>query len=134
MNFKEFLDEAKLNTKDTVDFLYADDKFMSKLKRFFTLNWVAPFEGTKRVGERALSKMGFNKEEIKVISDASYIATGEAIVKFGKARDGEPSKENFNGWMINLESPVSGGASEQSEEVKSFIKKRISELLKGKLK
>lgn len=126
MGEAEELEEAK--PKDIGKFLYGEDSFMSKVKRFFTLNWIEPMNGNKEHGIRALRKAGFDNSEIKEIRDAVYIAVGEAIDKFGDPEAGRPDDSNFTGWMIDMSSPASGGVF-ADEKVKQYVKKRVGQIL-----
>lgn len=109
--------------------IYGDDSFGSKIKRFFTFNWIVPINGTKKTGERYLRKLGFTNSEIKTIRASVHKATGEAIDEFGDINeDSEKYDINFTGWLINTTNPASGGTFGESK-AKEYIKKRITLIL-----
>lgn len=123
------LDESK--PSDIGSFLYGQDGTLSKLKRFFTGNWIEPMNGSAKTGERTLKKAGLNDKEIQEVRDAVYIAMGEALDKFGDPSLATKDDTNFSGWRISVSHSAAGGTF-ADKKVKDYIIKRVNELLKDK--
>ena len=129
------VDEVNKSPKDIANLLYGNDadSFGSKLKRFFSLNWIAPMDANKTAGINALRKAGFDDNEIKKIRDAAHVAFGEAIDKFGRAELGSRDDSNFSGWILDISHPAAGG-SYADKKIIEYVKKRIIDILSKDIK
>lgn len=134
LKFKEFLEVSGLSESKPADvgnFIYGDGAALSKLKWFFTGNWVEPMNASKKQGFRALKKAGFSEEEAREIRNAIHTAMSEAITKFGDPSQASKDDSNFSGWILSVSHPASGGTF-ASKNVKSYIKNRVNEILSKK--